>query len=428
MSAGSQQKEIKKIVLAYSGGLDTSIIIPWLKEQYPGSEVVGVCTNVGQDEDWDGMEEKALASGASKLYILDVREEFVSDYLWPMLRAGAIYEGKYLLGTSIARPLQAKKQVEVALQEGADAVAHGCTGKGNDQVRFELTYKALAPHLEVIAPWRMWDIRSREQAIDYAKSKGIPIGDISKQNIYSRDWNVWHMSHEGGELEDTWERPRPEMYHLTNDPRNAPDEEEEIVIEFEHGLPVSVNGEKRKPVDLLRTLNELGAKHGVGREDLVETRLVGMKSRGVYETPGGTILYKALRELEMITLDFDTLAMKNQLALRYADVVYAGKWFTHFRESMDAYMKQAATYVTGSVRVVLYKGNAMIAGRQSRYSLYIADLASFGESTYDHADATGFINLYGLSTGVAALVHDSRMRRDEGPAVEMQAMAGFHEK
>ncbi|MFP4644722.1 MAG: argininosuccinate synthase [Spirochaetales bacterium] len=428
MSAASQEKTIKKIVLAYSGGLDTSIIIPWLKEQYPGAEVVGVCTNVGQDEDWDGMEEKALASGASKLYVLDVREEFVSDYLWPMLRAGAVYEGKYLLGTSVARPLQAKKQVEVAIQEGADAVAHGCTGKGNDQVRFELTYKALAPHLEVIAPWRLWDIRSREQAIDYAKSKGIPIGDISKKNIYSRDWNVWHMSHEGGELEDTWERPRREMYQLSNDPRNAPDEEEEIVIDFEQGLPVSVNGENKSPIELLTVLNELGAKHGIGREDLVETRLVGMKSRGVYETPGGTILYKALRELEMITLDFDTLAMKNQLALRYADVVYAGKWFTHFRESMDAYMRQAATYVTGSVRVVLYKGNAMIAGRKSPYSLYIADLASFGESAYDHADATGFINLYGLSTGVAALVHDSRMRRDEGPAVEMQAMAGFHEK
>lgn len=422
------EKNIQKIVLAYSGGLDTSIIIPWLKEQYPGTEVVCVCTNVGQTEDWAGMEKKAIASGASKLHVLDVREEFVSEYLWPMLRAGAIYEGKYLLGTSIARPLQAKKQVEVALDEGADAVAHGCTGKGNDQVRFELTYKALAPHLEVIAPWRTWDITSREQAIDYAKAHGVPLGDISKKNIYSRDWNMWHMSHEGGELENTWERPRAEMYQLTVDPRKAPDEEEEVVIDFEKGLPIAVDGETLAPMQILEKLNALGAKHGVGRADLVETRLVGMKSRGVYETPGGTILYKALRELEMITLDFDTLGMKNEMALRYADVVYAGKWFTHFRESMDAYMKQASEYVSGSVRVVLYKGSAMIAGRKSRYSLYIADLASFGESAYDHSDATGFINLYGLSTGVAALVHDSRMRRDEGPAVEMQAMAGFHEK
>ena len=424
----SKDKEIRKIVLAYSGGLDTSIIIPWLKERYPGAEVVGVCTNVGQDEDWEAMEKKALASGASKLYILDVREEFVTGYLWPMLRAGAVYEGKYLLGTSIARPLQAKKQVEVALKERADAVAHGCTGKGNDQVRFELTYKALAPHLEVIAPWRLWDIRSREEAIDYAKANGVPIGDISRKNIYSRDWNLWHMSHEGGELEDTWVRPKAEMYQLTGDPKAAPDEEEEVVVDFEHGLPVSVNGEKLEPVQIVETLNRLGAKHGVGREDLVETRLVGMKSRGVYETPGGAILYKALRELEMITLDFDTLGMKNQLALKYADIVYAGKWFTHFRESMDAYMRKAAEYVTGSVRIVLYKGNIIIAGRRSPYSLYIADLASFGESAYDHADATGFINLYGLATGVGALVHDSRMRRDEGPAVEMQAMAGFHEK
>lgn len=428
MAAATHERKIKKIVLAYSGGLDTSIIIPWLKERYPGVEVVGVCTNVGQDEDWDGMEQKAIDSGASKLYILDVREEFVSDYLWPMLRAGAIYEGKYLLGTSIARPLQAKKQVEVALQEGADAVAHGCTGKGNDQVRFELTYKALAPHLEVIAPWRLWDITSREQAIDYAKSKGIPIGDITKKNIYSRDWNIWHMSHEGGELEDTWEQPRSEMYQLTQDPRKAPDQEEEVVIDFEQGLPVAINGQTMDPLPLLEKLNELGAKHGVGRADLVETRLVGMKSRGVYETPGGTILYKALRELEMITLDFDTLGLKNQMALRYADIVYAGKWFTHFRESMDAYMKQAASYVSGRARVMLYKGNAMITGRSSKYSLYLSDLASFGESAYDHSDATGFINLYGLSTGVAALVHDSRIRRDEGPAIEMQAMAGFNEK
>ncbi|MFP4425735.1 MAG: argininosuccinate synthase [Spirochaetaceae bacterium] len=420
-------KEIKKIVLAYSGGLDTSIIIPWLKENYPGAEVIGVCTNVGQDEDWDGMEEKAKASGASKLYIIDVREEFARDFLFPMLRAGAIYEGKYLLGTSIARPLQAKHQVQVALQEEADAVAHGCTGKGNDQVRFELTYAALAPHLEVIAPWRQWDINSREQAIDYAKAKGIPLGDISKKNIYSRDWNIWHMSHEGGELENTWNRPNEEMYQLTNSPKEAPDEETELVIDFEHGLPKGIDGKEATPLEILEKLNKLGAENGIGRTDLVETRLVGMKSRGVYETPAGTILYRALRELEMITLDFDTLGMKNQLALKYADIVYAGKWFTHFRESMDAYMKEAAKYVTGSVRIVLYKGNIIIAGRSSPYSLYLEDLASFGESAYDHHDATGFIKLYGLATGVQAIVHSDKPS-DEGPAREMRAMAGFYEK
>ncbi len=421
------ENEIKKIILAYSGGLDTSIIIPWLKENYPGAEVIGVCTNVGQDEDWDGMEEKAKASGASKLYIVDVREEFVTDYLFPMLRAGAIYEGKYLLGTSIARPLQAKHQVRVALEEGADAVAHGCTGKGNDQVRFELTYKALAPHLEVIAPWRMWNIHSREQAIEYAKNHGIPIGNISKENIYSRDWNLWHMSHEGGELENTWNRPKEEMFLLTRSPKDAPDEETAVTIDFEKGIPVALNGEKMAPLPLLETLNQLGAENGVGRTDLVETRLVGMKSRGVYETPGGTILHRALRELEMITMDFDTLSMKNQLALKYADIVYAGKWFTHFRQSMDAYMREATKFATGSVSIALYKGNVTITGRKSPYSLYIEDLASFGESSYDHGDATGFIKLYGLATGVQAIVHN-RDASTDGPAREMRAMAGFHEK
>jgi argininosuccinate synthase len=419
--------KIKKIVLAYSGGLDTSIIIPWLKEHYDGAEIVGICTNVGQDEDFENMEAKALASGASKLYIRDVREEFATDYLFPMLRAGAIYEGKYLLGTSIARPLQAKHQVEVALAEGADAVAHGCTGKGNDQVRFELTYKALAPHLKVIAPWRLLEIRSREQAIDYAKAHNIPLGDVTKKNIYSRDWNIWHMSHEGGELENTWTEPAADMYRLTKSPKDAPDAETELVIDFERGFPVAVDGERMRPLELLEKLNRLGAENGVGRTDLVETRLVGMKSRGVYETPAGTILFKALRELEMITLDFDTLGLKNQMALRYADIVYAGKWFTHFRESMDAYMEKAAEYVTGSVRMTLYKGNVIITGRRSENSLYLEDLASFGESAYDHADATGFINLYGLATGVAAIVHKKRPA-DEGPAVEMRAMAGFHER
>ncbi len=304
--------EIKKIVLAYSGGLDTSIIIPWLKENYPGAEIVGICTNVGQEEDWENMEEKALKSGASKLYIQDIREEFARDFLFPMLRAGAVYEGKYLLGTSIARPLQAKHQVEVALREGADAVAHGCTGKGNDQVRFELTYKALGPHLKVIAPWRVWNITGREAAIEYAEKHNIPLGNISKKNIYSRDWNIWHMSHEGGDLENPWNRPQDEMFQLSTAPREAPDQETEIIIDFEKGIPVGLNGEKKDALDLLEYLNKVGGENGIGRADLVETRLVGMKSRGVYETPAGTILHKALRELEMITMDFDTLAVKNQ--------------------------------------------------------------------------------------------------------------------
>lgn len=423
----NQPKDIKKIVLAYSGGLDTSIIIPWLKERYEGAAIVCVCTNVGQDEDWEAMERKALSSGAVKLIVRDVRDEFARDYLFPMLRAGAIYEGRYLLGTSIARPLQAKHQVDVALAEGADAVAHGCTGKGNDQVRFELTYKALAPHLHVIAPWRLWHIRSREQAIEYAKQHDIPIGDITERNIYSRDWNIWHMSHEGGELESTWNRPAESMYLLTKSPQDAPDRETELTIEFEQGEPVGLDGKRLAPVELLETLNRIGGENAVGRTDLVETRLVGMKSRGVYETPAGTILYRALRELEMITMDFETLAMKNQLALNYAEVVYAGKWFTHFRESMDAYMRAAGKYTSGSVRVALYKGNVTVFGRKSNHSLYIQDLASFGESSYDHADATGFINLYGLATGVQAIVH-RHLESDRGPVHQMRKMAGFSKK
>ncbi len=418
---------IKKICLAYSGGLDTSIIIPWLKENYGNPEIVAVCTNVGQDENWEKMEEKAKKSGASKLYILDVREEFARDYLFPMLRSGAIYEGKYLLGTSIARPLQAKHQVQIALKEGCDAVAHGCTGKGNDQVRFELTYKALAPQLRVIAPWRLWDIRSREQAIAYARERGIPLGDISEKNIYSRDWNIWHMSHEGGDLEDPWNRPQEGMFQLTKTPQEAPDKETEIVIDFERGIPVGLDGKRLSPLEILNRLNTVGGENGIGRADLVETRLVGMKSRGVYETPAGTILFRALRELEGITIDYDTLSLKNTMALRYADSVYAGKWFTHFRESMDAYMEKACQYVTGSVRVALYKGNVILCGRKSPYSLYIQDLASFGESAYDHRDATGFINLYGLATGVQAIVH-KKMDASSGPAQEMREMAGFSER
>ncbi len=395
--------KINKIVLAYSGGLDTSIIIPWLKEHYPGAEVVGVCVNVGQDDDLDAMQKKAKASGAAGLHIIDARQEFVKDYLYPMLRAGALYEGKYLLGTSIARPLQAMHQVRVALEEGAQAVAHGCTGKGNDQVRFELTYKALAPELAVIAPWREWNIRSREEAIDYAEKHGIPLGDISKKNIYSRDWNIWHMSHEGAELEDPWNRPREEMFKLTVSPRQAPDKETELTLEFEKGFPLALNGKRMEPLELVAALNKLGAENGIGRDDIVENRTVGMKSRGVYETPGGTILYTALRELEMLTLDADTLHYKQMLALRYAELVYRGKWFSTLRESLESFMRTACEYVSGEVKLVLYKGNIIIGGRKSPYSLYSADLASFGESSYDHADATGFIKLYGIPTTVAAL-------------------------
>jgi argininosuccinate synthase len=395
--------KIKKIVLAYSGGLDTSIIIPWLKEHYQGAEVIGVCVNVGQNDDLSLLQSKAKASGAAKLYLVDAREEFVSEYLFPMLRSGALYEGKYLMGTSIARPLQAKHQVKVALKEHADALAHGCTGKGNDQVRFELTYKALAPQLTVIAPWRLWEIRSREQAIDYAEKHHIPLGGISKKNIYSRDWNIWHLSHEGAELEDPWTRPKDEMFKLTTSPQAAPDKETEVVVEFKEGIPIALNGKKGKPVEILTALNKLGAENGIGREDVVENRTVGMKSRGVYETPGGTILFKALRELEMLTLDADTLHYKQLLALRYAELVYQGKWFSTLREALESFMQKAAGYVSGQVKLILYKGNIIVSGRKSPYSLYLADLASFGESSYEHADATGFIKLYGIPTTVAAL-------------------------
>ncbi|RKX79763.1 MAG: argininosuccinate synthase [Spirochaetes bacterium] len=422
-----EKEPIKKIVLAYSGGLDTSIIIPWLKENYPKAEIVCVCVNVGQEEDWDKMEQKARNSGASRLYTIDARDEFVEKFLFVMLRAGAIYENKYLLGTSIARPLQAKHQVEIALKENADAVAHGCTGKGNDQVRFELTYKALAPHLKVIAPWRLWSIRSREEAIKYAKAHNIPIGNISKKNIYSRDWNIWHMSHEGGDLENAWNKPKEEMFLLTKSPQEAPDRETELILDFERGIPVSLNGQKLKPVELLNTLNQVGRENGIGRSDVVETRVVGMKSRGVYETPGGTILHTALRELEMMTLDSDTLHFKQTLAMKYAELIYQGKWYTTLRESIEAFMEKACEFVTGTVRLYLYKGNIIIGGRKSPYSLYQQELASFGESSYNHTDASGFINLFGLSTGVASIVHKS-ITSKKGQTQEIKQLASFHEK
>jgi len=420
--------EIKKICLAYSGGLDTSIIIPWLKENYNDAEVIAVCTNVGQDEEWDKMEAKALNAGASKFFQADIREELASDYIFPMLRGGAIYEGTYLLGTSIARPVQAKYQVDIALQEGCDALCHGCTGKGNDQVRFELTYKALAPQLKVIAPWRIWNISSREDAIEYAEKHNINIGNISKKNIYSRDWNIWHMSHEGGDLEEPWNRPQESMFLLTKSPQDAPDKDTEITIDFAQGMPVGLNGEKLEPFTLLKKLNEIAAANGVGRVDIVETRVVGMKSRGVYETPAGTVLHMALRDLEMFTINADALHLKQKLAIDYADLVYSGKWFTTARYGLDAYMKEVSKFTTGSVRLSLYKGSCRVVGRKSPYALYLEDLASFGESSYDHKDANGFINLYGLSTGVTAMVQ-KKLPDEDGQAVEMKATAAtYHDK
>lgn len=400
--------DIKKIVLAYSGGLDTSIIVPWLKENYNGAEIVGVCINVGQAENWDSMDAKALKSGASKLYIEDAREEFAKEYLFKMVRAGALYENKYLLGTSIARPLQAKRIAEIALKEGAQAVCHGCTGKGNDQVRFELAFKAIAPQCKIIAPWRIWDIQSREDAIDYAEKHNIDLGTISKKNIYSRDWNIWHMSHEGADLENPWNRPQDSLFQLTKSPKDAPDEETEITVEFEKGMAISVNGEKLSPFKLIEKLNEFGAANGIGRSDLVETRTVGMKSRGVYETPGGTILYTAIQELEMLTMDAETISLKNQLSIRYSELLYTGKFFSATRDAIEAFMESAHQWCSGSVRLVLYKGNIIIAGRKSPYSLYNEELASFGPSQYDHKDASGFINLYGLSTAVAATVRKEK--------------------
>ena len=403
--ADKKDNKIKKIALAYSGGLDTSIIIPWLKEEYPGSEIVCVCTNVGQKDDWEAIKVKAIKSGASKIYVEDIREEFVKDFIFPMIRAGAIYEGKYLLGTSIARPIQAKKQVEIALKENADAVAHGCTGKGNDQVRFELTYKALAPHLKVIAPWRIWSINSREQAIEYAAKHNIPLGNITKKNIYSRDENLWHTSHEGGPLEDPWNTPPEDLHQRTVSPQAAPDKAEEVIIDFEKGFPVALNGKKTSPVELIEKLNVIAGRNGVGRADIIETRTVGMKCHGIYETPAGTVLTKAFKELEMVTLDSDTLHYKQLMAIKYSELIYTGKWFTTLRESMEGFMEESSKYLTGSVRVYLYKGNVIIGGRKSPYSLYIKDLASFGASNYNQKDAEGFINLFGLSTGVSAFVH-----------------------
>ena len=393
----------RRVALAYSGGLDTSCIIPWLKEQYgPACEVVGVAADVGQPDDLSGVEAKALASGAAACHVLDLRDEFLREYAFPTLRAGAIYERKYLLGTAMARPLIAKHQVAVARLEGADAVAHGCTGKGNDQVRFELTYQALAPDLAVIAPWRHWDIRSREDAIAYAEAHGVPVAATTAK-IYSLDGNLWHLSHEGGVLEDPWEEPPVDAFGLSVAPEAAPDTPAYVTVGFEQGWPVALDGEPMASVALVGALNALGGEHGVGRVDLLENRLVGMKSRGVYETPGGTILSVAHRELEHLTLDRLTMRAKDELAQTYADLVYNGLWFSPLRQALDAFVERTQAPVTGEVRVKLFKGNCIAVGRRSPYGLYDEGLATFGaDDVYQQADAEGFIRLFGLGQKVAA--------------------------
>jgi argininosuccinate synthase len=384
-----------KVVLAYSGGLDTSIIIPWLKENY-SDDVIAMVGDVGQGDDLDAVVNKAYATGASKVVVEDMREEFLAGYVFPALKAGAVYEHKYLLGTSLARPVIAKHQVEVALREGATAVAHGCTGKGNDQVRFELTYQALAPELKVIAPWREWTLKSREDCLDYAEQHGIPVA-ASREKIHSRDRNLWHLSHEGGELEDAANAPFPSTWQLTRSPQNAPDREEQVEIGFEHGIPVSVNGLNMDPVSLLELLNEIGGRNAIGRVDLVENRFVGIKSRGCYETPGGTLLLTAHRELEALCLDRDLMHFKQHVALKYAEMVYFGLWFTPLREALDAFVETTQKHVTGTATLALYKGNISIESRKSENSLYRNDLAAFtmGDS-YDQKDAAGFIRILGL--------------------------------
>lgn len=397
---------MQTIALAYSGGLDTSIIVPWLREHYD-ARVVCVAADVGQGEDeLRGVVEKAIASGAAECHVEDMRKEFVEDFIYPTLRAGAIYNRKYLLGTSMARPIIAKRQVDVARQVGAYALAHGCTGKGNDQVRFELTYMTFAPDLKVIAPWRepTWNIRSREDALKYAAERNIPVAATAKK-IYSRDRNLWHISHEGGVLEDPNQAPPKDMFMLTTDPEDAPNEAEIVTIGFESGTPVSVNGEKLGPVELIMTLNKIGGRHGIGRADIVEDRLIGMKSRGVYETPGGTLLYTALSELEMLVLDRRTIAAKDAIAPRYADLVYEGRWWTTEKEAYDAFVNVIVGRVTGTVSLRLYKGNIVIAGRASEQALYDERFVTFGEDdgVYQQADAAGFIRLYGLPMRVRAL-------------------------
>ena len=391
-----------KVVLAYSGGLDTSVIIPWLKENY-GCEVIAVCADVGQGDELSVVHDKALKSGASKVYIEDLTQDFIENYVFPTLKAGAVYEGKYLLGTSFARPIIAKKLVEIARKENADAVAHGATGKGNDQVRFELTVKALAPDLKIIAPWREWDLDSRESEIEYAKAHDIPIATENKK--YSMDRNIWHLSHEGSDLEDPWNAPQNSMFMISKAPEDAPDRPEEISIDFVEGIPVAVNGEKLDAVKLLTKLNEIGAANGIGIADICENRLVGMKSRGVYENPGGAILYYAHRELEYLTLDRATFHFKEGVAIRYAELVYDGMWFSQLREALAAFVDETQKSVTGTVKLKLYKGNIISAGAKSDFSLYSQEFVTFEhDDVYNQADATGFINLFGLPLKVRAMM------------------------
>jgi argininosuccinate synthase len=399
---------VKKVVLAYSGGLDTSIIIPWIKENYGGAEIIAYCGDVGQGDDLEAVKKKAIATGASKCIVEDLREEFVRDFAFKALAAGAVYEDSYLLGTSLARPLLAYGQVRCAIREGADALAHGATGKGNDQVRFEVTYGAFAPNMRVIAPWREWNIRSREQALEYAAKHNVPV-EQSKKDLFSRDGNLWHLSHEGGNLEDTWDPPQKEMFKLTVDPMDAPDKPEIVTISFEKGVPVSVNGEKLGPVALVEKLNKIAGAHGVGRVDLIENRLVGMKSRGVYETPAGTVLYIAHREIERLVLDRDTLHFKQSISVRYAQLIYDGLWFSTLRTALAAFVDYTEQEVIGDVQVKLFKGHAEAIGRRSPRSLYRQDLATFGEGmAYDHKHAEGFIRLFGLPERVRALTRGEK--------------------
>ena len=399
------KKDIKKVVLAYSGGLDTSIIIPWLKENYDNCEVIAVSADVGQGTELDGLEEKALKTGASKLYIEDLKEEFIQEYVYPTVQAGAVYENKYLLGTSFARPIIAKRIVEIAKAEGADAICHGCTGKGNDQVRFELTIKAFAPEMTIIAPWREWSIKSREEEIEYAEAHNIPL-KINRETNYSKDKNIWHLSHEGLDLEDPANEPQynhPGFLELGVSPEQAPDEPTYVTIHFERGKPTAINGKEMNGVEVVTTLNELGGKNGVGLADIVENRLVGMKSRGVYETPGGAILYHAHNKLEELCLDRDTFHYKQQIGLKFAELVYYGQWFTPLREALSAFVDSTQQTVTGDVKLKLYKGNIIDAGVTSPYSLYDPEIATFDEDeVYNQADADGFINLFGLPIKVYA--------------------------
>ena len=404
-------KEIKKVVLAYSGGLDTSIIIPWLKENYNNCEVIAVSADVGQESELEGLEEKAIKTGASKLYIEDLRKEFIEDYIYPTMKAGAVYENKYLLGTSFARPVIAKRIVEIAKKEGADAICHGCTGKGNDQVRFELTIKAFAPEMTIIAPWRIWDIKSRDEEIDYAEAHNIPL-KITRETNYSKDKNLWHLSHEGLDLEDPANEPKyDEILELGVSPEKAPDKPTYLTLTFEKGIPVALDGKKLGSVELMEKLNKIGGANGVGIVDMVENRLVGMKSRGVYETPGGTILYAAHELLEMLCLDKETQHFKQHVALRFAELVYNGQWFTPLREALSVFVDKTQENVSGDVRLKIYKGNVINAGIRSEHSLYSEEIATFGEEdVYNQHDAEGFINLFGLPVKVKALLDSKKLK------------------